>query len=167
VKASDVMSPVAVLRADDPAEYLARTFVRPTLRAVAVISAEGKPLGLVTDEDVLYALLPPYVRDDPVRARVYEKDADWQPGRHLEDKLVGNVVDIRGREQISVGPDAALVEVISVIARTGGPAVLVAEDDLVFGVITVDDLLPALLAWHRHDPDPSRPCSCGCRVSGG
>jgi CBS-domain-containing membrane protein len=148
VKARDVMSPVGVLRADDAAENLARAFQRPTRRAVAVISAEGKLLGLVTDEDVLYALRPPYVRDDPVLARVYEEDADWQLRRRLEGQLVGNIVDIRGREQILVGPDDALVEVITVMARTGGPAVLVAEDDLVFGVITVDDLLPALLAPH-------------------
>jgi CBS-domain-containing membrane protein len=148
VKARDVMSPVGVLRADDAAENLARAFQRPTRRAVAVISAEGKLLGLVTDEDVLYALRPPDVRDDPVLARVYEEDADWQLCRRLEGKLVGNIVDIRGREQILVGPDDALVEVITVMARTGGPAVLVAEDDLVFGVITVDDLLPALLAPH-------------------
>jgi CBS domain-containing protein len=148
VKASDVMRPVGVLQADDPAENLARAFQRPTCRAVAVISAEGKLLGLVTDEDVLYALLPPYVRDDPVLARVFEEDPDWQLRQRFEGKLVGNVVDIRGREQIPVGPDDALVEVISVMGRTGGPAVLVAEDDLVFGVITVDELLPALLAWH-------------------
>jgi CBS-domain-containing membrane protein len=147
VKASDVMRPVGVLQADEPAENLVRAFGRPTRRAVAVISAEGKLLGLVTDEDVLYALLPPYVRDDPLLARVFE-DADSQLCRRLEGKLVGNVVDICGREQIPVGPDDALVEVISVIARAGGPAVLVAEDEVVFGVITVDDLLPALLAGH-------------------
>jgi CBS-domain-containing membrane protein len=147
VKASDVMRPVGVLQADEPAENLVRAFGRPTRRAVAVISAEGKLLGLVTDEDVLYALLPPYVRDDPLLARVFE-DADSQLCRRLEGKLVGNVVDICGREQIPVGPDDPLVEVISVIARAGGPAVLVAEDEVVFGVITVDDLLPALLAGH-------------------
>jgi CBS-domain-containing membrane protein len=148
VKASDVMRPVGVLQADDPAENLVRAFGQPTRRAVAVISAEGKLLGLVTDEDVLYALLPPYVRDDPVLARVFEEDADMQLCRRLEGKLVGSVVDIRGRGQIPVGPDDGLVEVISVMARTGGPAVLVAEDGVVFGVITVDDLLPALMAWH-------------------
>lgn len=145
MRASDVMRPVAVLQADDPAESLIRAFGRPTLRAVAVVSAEGKLLGLVTDEDLLYALLPSYVRDDPVLARVLEEDADWQLCRRLEGKLVRNVVDIRGRRQIPVGPDDALVEVISDMVRAGGPAVLVVEDDLVLGVITVDDLLPALL----------------------
>jgi CBS domain-containing protein len=145
VRASDVMRPVAVLKEDDPAEHLARAFERPTLRAVAVVSAEGVLLGLVSDEDFLHTLLPPYVVDDPLLARVLEEDAAWELCRRLEGKLVKNVVSLRGRRQVPVRPDDRLVEVISVMIRAGGPAVLVVQDELVLGVITVDDLLPALL----------------------
>jgi CBS domain-containing protein len=136
-----------VLRADDRAEDLARTFGRPTIRAVAVVTAEGELLSLVTDEDFLHALLPSYVLDDPVLGRVLEEDAAGDLCRLLEGKLVRHVLDMR-RRQIPVSPDDTLVEVISAMARTGGPAVLVVEDDLVLGVITVDDLLPALLLPH-------------------
>jgi CBS domain-containing protein len=145
VKASDVMRPVAVLQADDPAEKLVRAFERPTLRAVAVVSGEGKLLGLVTDEDFLHVLLPPHVPEDHALARVLEKDAGWDASRRLDGRLVKSVVNVRGRQHVRVSPDDALVEVIRVMARTLGPAVLVVEDDLVLGVITVDDLLPALL----------------------
>jgi CBS-domain-containing membrane protein len=148
VRASDVMRPVAVLQADDPAERLVKAFGRPTLRAVAVVNAEGGLLGLVTDEDLLEALLPPYVRDDPLLARVLEEDADWKLCRRLEGQLVRHVVDVRAPQQIPVGPDDTLVEVVSVMTRVRAPAVLVVENDLVLGVITVDDLLPTLLSRH-------------------
>ena len=148
MKARDLMRPVAVLQGDDPAENLIRVFGRPNLRAVAVVSEEGKPLGIVTDEDLLIALLPSYVRDDPLLARVFDEDAAWELCRRLEGKLVTSVVPLRGGQQSPVSPDDAVVEVISSMVRTGGPACLVVQDDLVLGVITVDDLLPALLVRH-------------------
>jgi CBS-domain-containing membrane protein len=146
VKASDVMRPAAVLHPDDRAEELVRAFARPSLRAVAVVSSEGDLIGLVTDEDLLYALFPPYVLDDHVLARVLEQDVASELRRRLEGKRVKNVVHIRRRQQVPVGPDDSLVEVISAMVRAADPAVLVVEDDVLAGVITVDDLLPALLS---------------------
>ena len=146
MRASDVMRPVAVFQADDPAEDLVRAFARPTLRAVAVVSTEGNLVGLVTDEDLLQALLPPYVRDDPVLARILEEEAAWELCRHLEGKFVKNVLNVRGGNQTSVSPNDPLIQVISVMSQTGAPAVLVVVDDLVLGMVTVDDVLPALLS---------------------
>jgi CBS-domain-containing membrane protein len=145
VKASDVMRPAAVLHPDDPAEELVRAFARPSLRAVAIVSLEGELIGLITDEDLLYALLPPYVLDDHVLARVLERDPASELRRRLEGKLVKNVINIRRRHQVAVGPDDSLVEVTSAMVRAADPAVLVVEDDVLAGVITVDDLVPALL----------------------
>lgn len=145
MKASDVMRPAAVLHPDDPAEDLVRVFARRSLRAVAVVSAEGELIGLVTDEDLLYALLPPYVLDDYTLARVLERNADSELRRRLEGKRVKNVINIRRRQPLPVGPDDSLVEVTSAMVRAADPAVLVVEDDVLAGVITVDDLLPALL----------------------
>ncbi len=149
LRASDVMRPVAVLQADDSAEDLVRAFARPTLRAVAVVSTEEKLVGLITDQDLLRALLPPYVRDDPVLARVMEEEAAWDLCRRLEGRFVKNVLNMEGVNQTPpVRPNDALIEAISIMARTGGPAVLVVEDDFVLGVITVDDVLPTLLSRH-------------------
>jgi CBS-domain-containing membrane protein len=145
VKASDVMRPAAVLHPDDPAEDLVRAFARPSLRAVAIVSPEGELIGLVTDEDLLYALLPPYVLDDHVLARVLERDVASELRRRLEGKRVKNVINIRRRQQLPVGPNDTLVEVTTAMVRAADPAVLVVEDDVLAGVITVDDLLQALL----------------------
>lgn len=148
MKASDVMRPATVLRPDDPAEDLVRAFRRPRLRAVAVASPEGGPVALVTDEDLLYALVPPYVLNDHVLARVLKRDVTSELRRRLKGRSVRDVVNIRRREQVWVGPDATLVEVTDAMVQTGDPAVLVVEEDVVDGLITVDDLLPALLGGY-------------------
>jgi CBS domain-containing protein len=148
VKASDVMRPATVLHPDDPAEDLVQAFSRRRLRAVAVASPEGDPIGLVTDEDLLYALLPPYVLNDHILARVLKRDVASELRRRLKGRSVRDVVNIRRRQRVPVGPDAPLVEVTDAMVQAGDPAVLIVEEDVVAGLITVDDLLPALLGGY-------------------
>lgn len=88
---------------------------------------------------------PPYVLEDPLLARVLEEDAARQLRRRVEGKRVKNLVHAHRRWHPPVSPHDTLVEVGSAMVQAGDPAVLVVEDDLVVGVITVDDVLPALL----------------------
>jgi CBS domain-containing protein len=139
------MRRATVLRPDDPTEDLFKEFEQPSLRAVALVSAKEEPIGLVTDADLLFALLPPYVVEDPTLARVLEADVAGELRRRVGNKRVKNLFNIRRRRQFPVSPDTTLIEVTSAMIRAGDPAVLVVENDLVVGVIAVDDLLPALL----------------------
>lgn len=149
MKARDVMTAVSALRMDDPAEDLISLFERPRVRAVPVVSAEGELIGLVTDEDMLCAVLPPFVVEDPRLAAVLEEDAASDLRTRLEGERIGNVVRIRRPGQPPVGLEDSLVEVTSAMVRAGDPAVAVVENDVVVGLITVDDLLPVLLGHRR------------------
>jgi CBS domain-containing protein len=139
------MQPVKVVHPDDPATDLIRAFEDPALRAVAVVSGEGKLIGAISDEDLLYALLPSYVLDDEALARVLEEGAGSTLRHRLEGKRVGECVHITRRQNPPVAPDATLVEVAAAMVRSGDPGVLVVDEGRVLGVITVDVLLPALL----------------------
>lgn len=143
------MRPATVLRPDDSAEDLVRAFERAGLRAVAVTSPEGQLIGMVTDQYLLHALLPPYVREDSTLARVLEEDAAWTLRRRLQGQRVENVVNIRRRQQPAVDPGDTLVEVTSAMVEAGAAAVPVVAGDLLVGVVTMDDLLPALLGQQR------------------
>jgi CBS domain-containing protein len=145
VKARDLMRPVKVIRPDDPATDLIRAFEDPALRAVAVVSAEGNLIGVISDEDLLYALLPSYVLDDEALARVLEEGAGATLRHRLEGKRVEQCVHTTRRQHALVEPDATLIEVAATMVRSGDPGVLVVEGRRVLGVITVDVLLPALL----------------------
>lgn len=149
MKARDVMRVATVLQPDDPAEDLLRLFKRPGLRAVPVVSPEGELIGLVTDEDLLRAILPPYVVEDPLLARVLAADATQELHLRLTGKRVKDVVSIRRPRQPPVDLDDSLIEVTSTMVRAGDPAVAVVKDDVVVGLITVDDLLSALFGRHR------------------
>jgi CBS domain-containing protein len=145
VRARDLMQPVITLRADDSAAGLLRAFEDPEVRAAAVVSAEGRLLGLVSEEDVLSSCLPSYVLEDQALARVLEEDVGSRLRERLEGKRVREVVNTERRQNPPVAPEATLIEVATALARSGDPAVLVVEGGRVLGVITVDVLLPALL----------------------
>lgn len=149
MKARDVMRVATVLQPDDPAEDLLRLFERPGLRAVSVVSPEGELIGLVTDEDLLCAVLPPYVVEDPLLVRVLAADATQELHLRLTGKRVRDVVSIRRPRQPPVDLDDSLIEVTSTMVRARDPAVAVVKDDVVVGLITMDDLLPALFGRHR------------------
>lgn len=149
MRARDIMQPARVIRADDPAEELIRNFEDPELRAVAVVTEEGDLVDLVTDEDLLYALLPSYVLEDEALAGVLEERAGSTLRQRIEGKRVRDVVSTTRREGPPVDADDTLVEVAVSLVRSGHPAVLVAEGGRVLGVITVDVLLPALLGSGR------------------
>jgi CBS domain-containing protein len=145
VKARDLMQPVRVVKPDDPATELILAFEDPALRAVAVVSGEDELIGVISDEDLLYALLPSYVLDDAALARVLEEGAGTTLRHRLEGKLVRECVHTTRRQHAPVEPDATLVEVAAAMVRSGDPGVLVIQEGRVLGVITVDVLLPALL----------------------
>ena len=149
MRARDIMQPARVVGADDPADDLIRAFEDPELRAVAVVTEEGDLVGLLTDEDLLYALLPSYVLEDEALAGVLEERAGSTLRKRIEGKRVREVVNTTRRQEEPVDADDTLVEVAVRLVRSGHPAVLVGEAGRVLGVITVDVLLPALLGSGR------------------
>jgi CBS domain-containing protein len=140
------MTPVLTVRADDSVGELARAFAAGDLRAVAVVTEGGQLVGILTDEDLLDALLPAYVGQDKALARLLaQADAAELLGR-IEGKRVSELVQASRREHPTASPDSTLVEVLSAVCGTGASAVLVIEAEQVLGVITVDRLLRILLS---------------------
>ena len=140
------MRPVRSVSPEDEAAALIAAFEDPELRAVAVVTEYGELLGAFTDEDLLAACLPLYVLEDEALARVLEEDAGEELRERLVGKRVKDLVDPAHKQRPTADPDDTLVEVAAAMIRSSDPAVLVVEDRVVVGVITVDALLPALLA---------------------
>jgi CBS domain-containing protein len=149
MKASDLMVPVETLHPDDPATELIRHFAGGGLRLLAVVETkgevEGKVVGVVTDEDVLSALLPSYVLADESLARVLEEGAGEELRKRLEGRRIRDVCDLSRRDRPVVVPDDTLIEVGAALARSNDPGVLVVDQGRLLGAITVDRLLAALL----------------------
>ena len=151
MRARDIMQAARVVRPDAPCEELLRVFEDPEVRAAAILpTREGDRAGLVTEEDVLSALLPSYVLEDEALAAVLEETAPERMRGKVASRKVREVINVDRRRLPPVDPDDTLIEVAAAMARSGHPAVLVAgKDGRVVGVITADALLPAFLGSSR------------------
>jgi CBS domain-containing protein len=147
MKARELMVDVPQVRPDDPAGVLVDLLGDPRSRVAAVVKDGGEFVGVVTEEDLLSALLPSYVLTDQSLARVLEERAGEECRERLEGKRIREVVDLRRRGRPTVVPDDTLIEVAAAMARSNDPGILVVERGKVLGAITVGRLLEALL--HR------------------
>jgi CBS domain-containing protein len=145
MKARDLMQPVASVSPDDACGELVRYFRDPAHRVLAVVSEKGQVLGMITEEDVLNALLPAYVLADEALAGVLEETAGAELAERMKRRRVQEVVDLRRRGRETVSPDDTLVEVGAAMARSNDPGVLVVEGGTLLGAVTVDRLLAVLL----------------------
>lgn len=146
MKARNLVSPQPTVRSDDPATAAMAQLARPQIRAVLVVDAGDRLVGVVSDSMLLRQLLPPYVEQDTVLARVVAENAadilaDRLRGRSARDLLPDDV-----EQEPVVEADATLVEVASVMVRAPAPMVGVIEDGVLIGGITIEDLLSHLLA---------------------
>ncbi|HZB03074.1 MAG TPA: CBS domain-containing protein [Actinomycetota bacterium] len=145
MKARDLMVDVATVRPEDPAEILVELLRDPEARVVAVVKDGGEAVGILTEEDLLGALLPSYVLADKSLAGVLEEKAGETCRQRLHGRRISDVVDLRRRGRQTVEPDDTLIEVGAAMARSNEPGVLVVEGRQVLGAITVGRLLEALL----------------------
>jgi CBS domain-containing protein len=149
MKARELMQRVEAVGPDDSCGGLVSHFRDPKVRVMAVVSEEGEVLGIVTEEDVLSALLPSYVLADTALAGALEETAGAELSDRLQRRRVRDVVDLGRRDRPTVGPDDTLVEVGAAMARSNDPGVLVVEGGSLLGAITVDRLLAVLLRRER------------------
>jgi CBS domain-containing protein len=144
VRALGLASPQETLRADAPAQQAAIVLSRIQTAAALVIDDRGF-VGVLTEEDLLRALLPGYIGDADALARVVEEASSEQLWSRLEGRTVRDLLALERAEEPVVDPDATLVEVASVMVRAGVPIVAVVDAGRIVGGITIDHLLSHLM----------------------
>jgi CBS domain-containing protein len=145
VKALGLAGPQETLRADASAQEGALVLSRIQTSAAIVVD-DDEFVGVVTDEDLLRALLPSYVGEADALARVLEEDSSEMLWQRLEGRTVRDLLVPNREEEPVVDGGATLVEVASVMVRAEAPIVAVVEDDRLIGGITIDHLLTHLLS---------------------
>jgi CBS domain-containing protein len=145
VKALGLAGPQETLRADAPAQEAAVVLSRIQTSAALVVDDRGFA-GVVTEADLLEALLPRYVGQADALARVLEEGSSERLWAGLEGRTVRDLmVDERDVAPVVDG-DATLIEVASVMVRAKTPIVAVVESGRMVGGITIDHLLSHLIA---------------------
>jgi CBS domain-containing protein len=144
MKALGVASPQETLRADDSAEQAALVLSRIQTSAALVVD-DGGFVDVLTDHDLLRALLPGYIGEADALARVVDEGSSERLWSRLEGRTVRDLIAVEREEEPVVDGDATLVEVASVMVRAGVPIVAVVEDGRIVGGITIDHLLSHLM----------------------
>jgi CBS-domain-containing membrane protein len=145
MKARDLMSPHATLLRDAPAAEAIAALSRHDVRAAIVVDERGSFVGVLSDSELLRALLPPYVAESEALSRVFEEAASESLFRRLEGRTVRDLMPEERDETPVVDAEDTLIEVASTMVRSRASLVGVLQDGVLAGGISIDDLLSHLL----------------------
>ncbi len=146
MRAADLAAPFPTVQLATPARDAARLLASQDLPGLIVLDDRGRPQTILSGTQVLRMAVPQYCVDDPPLARVIEEAAADVFMQGLADRTVAQLLPRDRRELAVVEPEATVLEVAALMARTRTPLVAVtdAAGELV-GAITLDALLDRLL----------------------
>lgn len=145
MKARDLARAQPSVRGDAPAIDTARLLAERDIRAVMVLDADERLLGVVNDSALLRSLLPSYVDEAASLAHVIDEAAADLLSRRLNGLRAVDLVPGDETPPPRVEGDATLVEVASVMVWLHVPLVAVIDNGRLIGGITIDELLSRLL----------------------
>lgn len=141
---ADASFPTVPLDAD--AADAARLLGQRRLPGLVVVDGDGLPHSVLPGSQVLRFVIPGYVQDDPMLARVYdERHADLLTGK-LAGTPVRTLLRAERTEPPVVDGKSTTVEIAAVMARLHSPLVAVTEHGRYLGVITVSALLDRMMS---------------------
>src|SRR4051794_33680254 len=146
MRAGDIAVAMNTVAEDLPAREAARVLASQDLPGLVVVDRRGRPLTVLAGTQVLRMALPSYCQDDPALARVIDEAAADVIFEGIGDRTVADLLPKNRPDLPAVGPDATVLEVASVMARSNVPLVAVVDADRVMtGAITLDGLLDRML----------------------
>jgi len=147
MRAGDFATPLPTVALATPAIEAARLLAGQNLPGLIVVDDRGRPATVLPGTQVLRMAVPQYCQDDPALARVIDEAAADVFLRGLGDRTVEQCLPRERRELPVVDPQATVLEVAALMARTRSPLVAVADPDgTMRGAITLDALLERMLA---------------------
>jgi CBS domain-containing protein len=142
MRAGDLAEPYPTVALSTPALDAARLLAGRNLPGLIVVDDRERPATILPGTQVLRMAVPRYCQDDPTLARVVDEAAADVFLRGLGDSTVAESVKWQRRELPVVDPDATVLEVAALMARTRCPLVAVCETDgALRGAITLAELL--------------------------
>ncbi|RSM85233.1 CBS domain-containing protein [Kibdelosporangium aridum] len=147
MRAYDLASDYPTVRPDTPVIEAARLLAGQDLPGLIVVDDRGAPWTILAGTQVLRLAVPQYCQDDPNLARVIDEATADVFLRGLGDRSVRESLPGESPELPVVHPEATVLEVAALMARTRIPLVAVANPGGVLqGAITLDSLLDRVLA---------------------
>lgn len=150
VRAGELAVDHPTVTADTSATDAARLLAEHRLLGLIVVDERRRPKAVLPGSQLLGALIPQYVRDDPALARAYDEGHADRLCERLAGKRVADLLPANRTPPPVVDADATVMEIASVMAAARSPVVAVTGDPRstdapMIGAITVADLLTRVL----------------------
>jgi len=144
VRARDLVRPYPVVELESSALKAAHLLAQQDLPGLVVVDDNGRPMTVLAGTEVLQMAVPAYCQDDPSLARVIDEAAADVFVRALEGRTVRECLPEQHHELPVVGPNATVLEIAAIMARTHSPLVAVVDrQEGLLGAVTLD----ALMDW--------------------
>lgn len=145
MRAGSLAAEFPMVHLGTPALEAARLLAAQNLPGLVVLDDAGRPSQILPGTQVLRLAVPRYVQDDPALARVIDEAHADAFCEALSGRTVRELLPREPRELAVVPPEATVLEVAALMARTRSPLVAVADKSRVYGAITLDALLDRML----------------------
>jgi len=166
VQARDLMSaPIVAVREADTLRRLLEVLHEKRLPSVPVLDAEGRPVGTITQSDVLRALDRESPRADPSRipdddatalrlmaahharsVRVYGEGDPTISDRRVLALLARPVHDVMTKQVTVVDEELTYDELADMLVRSGSHRIVVTREGIAVGLITASEVLKVAIA---------------------
>ncbi|MEV4083625.1 CBS domain protein [Nonomuraea fuscirosea] len=141
MRARDLITDFPTVTLDTSIAAAARLLAQQRLPGLIVVDEQGLPLSVLPGTQVLRLAVPDYCQEDPALARVVDEEHADRFLRSLADRTVRDALPPRPRELPITDPDATLLEMAALMARTRSPLVAVVDDGQLRGAVTLQTLL--------------------------
>ncbi|GAA2127625.1 CBS domain-containing protein [Actinomadura napierensis] len=150
VRAGELAVDYPTVTVETSALDAARLLAEHRLLGLIVVDDRRRPKAVLPGSQLLGALIPQYVRDDPALARAYDEGHADRLCERLAGKRVADLLPAKRTPPPVVDADATVMEIASVMAGARSPIVAVSGDPRstdapMIGAVTVADLLTRVL----------------------
>nr|WSX47642.1 CBS domain-containing protein [Streptomyces sp. NBC_00974] len=148
--ARDLAEPYPHVKTDDQAVDAVRLVAEHDLAALLVLNGDGTPYAIVPGSQLVRQLVPEYVMEDPLLAAVIDDRHADALTEDLAGKTVAQWIPQRSFKPAFVGPEAGVLQIAALMARTHVPLVAVIDRDddgrRLVGVVSAAALMRHLLS---------------------
>jgi CBS domain-containing protein len=140
MRAAEIDEQFPVVDIDSPALDAARMLAEHRLPGIVVTTADGQLYAVLPASQVVRFIVPRYVQDDPLLARVLAESMADRAAERLGGKTIRELLPQRQRTLPTVDADDTIVEAATIMARLRSPLIAVMDQGKLHGVITASRL---------------------------
>ncbi|MEO3867610.1 CBS domain-containing protein [Nonomuraea sp. B12E4] len=141
MRARDLVTDFPTVALDTPVHEAARLLAAQRLPGLIVVDERGLPSTILPGTQVLRLAVPSYCQEDPALARVVDEEHADRFLRSLDGRTVREALPRKPRELPVTDPDATMLEIAALMARTHSPLVAVVDHGRLLGAVTLQVLL--------------------------